>query len=820
MRPLRLDLEGFTVFRDACTVDFTDADFFALVGPTGSGKSTLLDAICFALYGTVPRWADQRSVAGALAPSSSQARVRLVFEAAGTRYVASRVVTRDGKGRVKTSLAGLQRLAADADLASLDKDVSDETEATDAVLGEVLAATPKEMDTAVPRVLGLPYDHFVTCVVLPQGEFAQFLHAKPSERGDILVNLLGLHVYRRIATRAGEVARDSAARAEAAQGLLGSLGDVDPAAVDEAAARTQRLRALRERVDAEAPALAGAQETTADARHVLGELERAVEVLGAARVPDDVASTAAHLGDAAEAVAATETGLAEAEAAEDEARVAAEESADPAELRRVLEAYDRLAELTTRHERLTAEVGTVAGEVTAARTAHGSAGDRLAEAELAHADAQRGELAGALRPHLVAGEPCPVCEQDVGALPPPVDATALRAAEKALAAARTAEVSAAKTLHDAERRHATARARLDDHDAALTQARALVADHGERADVERLLARADELRQRWRATGVAVRDARQAHQRAQQHQQRAAESARESWTRLAAARDHLAAYGPPVLDRDALDTAWSELVAWSLDTASARRDELPERRAAVERAEAEVTRIRTALRDLLAEHDLEAPDTADASGLTTAVAVAATQAESAHQRLVERLAQVSQQREERDRHTTTARVAKGLADHLRANNFERWLLEEALDTLVEGASRNLAELSGGQYELGHESGEFYVLDHHDADLRRPVRTLSGGETFQASLALALALSEQLAGMSSTTAALESILLDEGFGTLDATTLETVAATLENLAARGDRVVGVVTHVPALAERVPVRFELSKDARTARVHRVS
>ena len=64
-----------------------------------------------------------------------------------------------------------------------------------------------------------------------------------------------------------------------------------------------------------------------------------------------------------------------------------------------------------------------------------------------------------------------------------------------------------------------------------------------------------------------------------------------------------------------------------------------------------------------------------------------------------------------------------------------------------------------------------------------------------------------------------IVLDEGFGTLDAATLDAVAATLENLAARGDRMVGVVTHVTALAERIPVRFEVRKDARTARVERV-
>ena len=72
MRPLRLDMAGFTVFRDETTVDFTDADYFALVGPTGSGKSTVLDGICFALYGTVPRWGGARGIVNALAPSADR----------------------------------------------------------------------------------------------------------------------------------------------------------------------------------------------------------------------------------------------------------------------------------------------------------------------------------------------------------------------------------------------------------------------------------------------------------------------------------------------------------------------------------------------------------------------------------------------------------------------------------------------------------------------------------------------------------------------------------------------------------------------------
>ena len=141
-----------------------------------------------------------------------------------------------------------------------------------------------------------------------------------------------------------------------------------------------------------------------------------------------------------------------------------------------------------------------------------------------------------------------------------------------------------------------------------------------------------------------------------------------------------------------------------------------------------------------------------------------------------------------------------------------------MDDLVAAASETLAALSSGQFDLTHDDGDFFVIDHADADARRSVRTLSGGETFQASLALALALSSQISALAAAGAArLDSIFLDEGFGTLDAETLEVVATTLETLA-QGERMVGVVTHVTALAERVPVRFRVARNARTSTVTR--
>ena len=54
MRPVRLDMDGFASFRDNTILDFTDADYFVLVGATGAGKSTVIDALTFALYGTCP----------------------------------------------------------------------------------------------------------------------------------------------------------------------------------------------------------------------------------------------------------------------------------------------------------------------------------------------------------------------------------------------------------------------------------------------------------------------------------------------------------------------------------------------------------------------------------------------------------------------------------------------------------------------------------------------------------------------------------------------------------------------------------------------
>jgi len=203
-----------------------------------------------------------------------------------------------------------------------------------------------------------------------------------------------------------------------------------------------------------------------------------------------------------------------------------------------------------------------------------------------------------------------------------------------------------------------------------------------------------------------------------------------------------------------------------------------------------------------------------------AVADALAAAQAERQRIDAAIAQAEQLRATAQAHREAAAVAKMLGQHLSARGFEQWLLDEALTRLAQGASEILKELSAGQYSLALDGQRnFGVVDHRNADEQRPARTLSGGETFLASLALALSLADHLLQLSvAAEPRLESIFLDEGFGSLDPETLDVVAAAIEELGARG-RTVGLVTHVRDLAERMPVRFEVRKGLSGSTVERV-
>jgi len=1110
MRPVSLTLNGFASFRDTAELDFTDTDYFALVGPTGSGKSTILDAITFALYGTAPRWGSRNAVSDALAPTANRCTVSLVFDVGTERYQVAREVRRTGRtiGQKAVSLVRFgdpTALTADGDSST------------------VLAGEVRELTPAIESLLGLGYEDFCQCVVLPQGQFARFLAASARERQDILLKLLGANQYDGIGRRAGEIAEEARHRTELLTEQLGSLADASEEA-EQLAAEQLAVAEQREAAVAQAvPAVRGAAERERAARRdadhwatQLSLLDGIVAPAGvaalqqqAAQARDELAAATAaareastahtaaleaassgpnptaldqwrrqyaerdHLAaalpqletataDAAATAQRTETEVSAARAAnadadaahrraEDQLRTVTEQAtvitATRARLERVTvpvgleSAVEEVQQLTAALEAVTAEFEAAVARTDAAQQAQeqavrpdildaarreisgilaledsiaaateqretlvrdvATAAATLAEQQTAAREAERQwesarveSAAADLRPHLEVGHDCPVCSQQVAVLPPPVDAPELdraraaseragqlldearRAAaaaeqtvtehdrtisfqEEELAASRTrlghlvptldasaetaewqatlqaldarwastaAELTAARAHHDTVRQRGVAarhqletarstlsgaraalsralgeladldpphphvpadadlavgwreldewaRRRCTELDAAANEAATLVelahrtldsaatkreetavemqrlqrlhtvavAEHsramaaldhdtarlGEltanlrhapaEAEIAVLARKAEEL-------AAAVVTARTASTAAEQRLETAENAAREAMhlvtaagQALTAVRDRLAVLEPPRLDLDDLAAAWDVFSAWMTDC----RHALTEHRERAERDRtAAAAECAERLAALLVETGLEPveaePVEATLARIDRSVTRQAEQARSERQRIAERRRAAADQRTQIEAATQRQRVADSLRLLMRSNNFPQWLASTALDSLVVGASETLRRLSNDQFDLTHEKGEFFVIDHNDADSTRSVRTLSGGETFQASLALALALSDHLAGMAGSVK-LESIFLDEGFGTLDPDSLETVASTLENLA-QGDRTVGVITHVPALAERAPVRFQVRRDSRTSSVTR--
>ncbi|MFH1214976.1 MAG: SbcC/MukB-like Walker B domain-containing protein [Pseudomonadota bacterium] len=162
--------------------------------------------------------------------------------------------------------------------------------------------------------------------------------------------------------------------------------------------------------------------------------------------------------------------------------------------------------------------------------------------------------------------------------------------------------------------------------------------------------------------------------------------------------------------------------------------------------------------------------------------------------------------EEGQREVRRWRMLNSLIGSADGQKFRRFAQGLTLDHLISLANSYLADLND-RYVLKRKKGEelgLEVMDTWQADTVRPTNTLSGGEGFLVSLALALGLS-CLAGRN---VSIDSLFLDEGFGTLDGDTLEMALAALDNLHSSG-KTIGLISHVEALKERIPVQIRVHK-----------
>ncbi len=176
-------------------------------------------------------------------------------------------------------------------------------------------------------------------------------------------------------------------------------------------------------------------------------------------------------------------------------------------------------------------------------------------------------------------------------------------------------------------------------------------------------------------------------------------------------------------------------------------------------------------------------------------------------RMKQRLARSKELREQLAAETAELRVVDLLAGDLRSDRFQAYVLEEVFTELVAGASDRLLRLTGERYSLQFDDDEIRVVDHDNADETRISDTLSGGETFLTSLALALELSDQVQKAVGAVH-LDSLFIDEGFGTLDPDTLALVAETLQSLRV-GGRMIGIITHIPELRDEFAQQVIVSK-----------
>ncbi|MFE9327399.1 AAA family ATPase [Nocardia sp. NPDC052278] len=279
-------------------------------------------------------------------------------------------------------------------------------------------------------------------------------------------------------------------------------------------------------------------------------------------------------------------------------------------------------------------------------------------------------------------------------------------------------------------------------------------------------------------------------------------------------------------DDVALLTAYARVVTAASRTAQ-RQNEIEAELVAADRARAHAEAVLAEPEIQAAAStepgDLEELESAVAAAQTQLNAAVAAQAEATRRvnlledlggqlwAAVDRIAPVQRAHEEL---AALAEVVAGRGENNRRMSLRSYVLAARLEEVALAGSVRLRRMSGGRYEFVHsdKAGPRGRRGGLGLDIRddytgavRPAKTLSGGESFMAALSLALGLADTVAAESGGVV-LDTIFIDEGFGGLDADTLDAVMGVLDELRA-GGRVVGVVSHVDEMRQRIPSRLHV-------------
>ncbi len=960
MRPVSLRLEGFGGFRSSTTVDFDDLELIALVGKTGSGKSTIIDAVTFALYGMVSRYDDGRKVHPVINSLSNEAKVQFAFESGGVGYQATRVIRRTKTG-ASTKEARLQ--TQETVLADGAKEV---TTALEGILGldfdqftkvvvlpqgrfsAFLRDSVKNRRTMLAETLGISrYD----AIGRSAREIAKASSIQAAEKRTTLT---------RFETRTGDV--------NAVQRQLDDLQKLS-VSVDQAAALITRLTVQRgeleqlhldavravERLEmiSTPSSVLDLDQRISEAQKSVDEAARKLEQLGtdredaiaAVRNGPDIQRSERLLSDyetlssftsqlqdvdaelqqaTAKFTEATELQAGYEEKLELVERELVEAEAQEAEYKRQaadgpnLDGLDLVRSRRQEFNQLQAKLGEYQNGIDSVETAVAEAASALQKAEtqakVAEDDYKRivdVERGAALRHSLVVGEPCPVCDSPVDALPRTELAHNLAERDKerkmTYAAARKCEAGLAAL----QQRSFEQLAAKEATESRVAELRSLVSDTPTETEIEaleRVVAEngkyVNDASKRREELAKSARDfrANDAYKHAERQLKRATVSLQKLETKQAAlvgqsgliksrldsaptqeelraaiisakelnetaeraskvyadseqlqskllasvaalhdesaqqknelfsVRDGVGHFKPPAPTNGSLLQDWDVLSNWAVTQVASQNRQIKDIDAKLVKIDSELAHELDAAKSLVAGSrsasnlklgvaSTEQDPSASVRHIEQSIAAAISSLTGQRELLAVQGEQVTQLEAELVEVEERQHVYEMLGEQLKASNFGDWLLSEIVEALALRASERLYELSAGHFSLAANELNFEVIDHTNGDSRRDARTLSGGETFLASLALALALADGIVEMSSSiTSPLESLFLDEGFGTLDDDYLDIVASAVEDLGAQG-RMVVVITHIDELAERLPTRFELTKTQGSSSVNRV-
>jgi exonuclease SbcC len=823
MRPLELRLRNFRSYSGEHTFSFRDRTLIGIVGPIGSGKSSILDAIAFALYGRTPRIGSATKTL--INQRAADAGVVLRFAVEGEIWEAARSIRI--KGPSKHALYRYERDEPDV-------------EPVEKLLME------GEVNDRIVELLGLDFSAFERSVLLAQGRFAEFLQSRPADRDKVLKGVFGHDKIDRMKALA-KIRRDGAAvdadklaiRLERFDAVNERLA-ANRLELDEAGQRRKKLQKAQKRVAQLDESIGEATAGISAARKRLAGLEdhthRLPDPAQTSRSLDEAAAAEKRRTDLASSLDESQRRLTNAE----KALAKANESGVPEliqratkllaaaepQLKGVVEADRRIASFAERLE--SAQRGVAAADKTLAEANESrdnslgravEAAKILEEAEATLDKGRHADMAATLRADLDITEPCPVCAQPIHELPAEAGETHVEELEAIVAAAR-------RTKEEVDRSHTAALGFLE----RATEQLKAAADKQEAAAAQLAGSREDAVRVRGdleettlqlekilgpgdasahldkRRVGyeglITERDdaqrktdqIRASHDQSIRDEQEAGKALQDLGVRLAELATRLETTIVIGDDAQGLGEAFGQLRdRWAQVTARLKTE--------TDKWETELSKGEADKRELLASLDVD-------EDVASALAVVADRIERLEATVAKdqaEIAEASALYEEQEKLADKVEVFGRINQDLTDSRFIRFLLDEERFRLAELGSEHFQQLSGGRYRFAGD--QFGIMDLTAADSIRRADSLSGGETFLASLGLALALAEMVAG---TGGRLDAFFLDEGFGTLDPEHLDLAMEGIERLVANDtDRLVVIVSHVPELRMRFEDLIELER-----------